>query len=93
MLETAEAAEAGYKKREKKPAPQGVAAFNAKTLFEAYDRRTANVPTTLEEYEKLKQTMPEFYRAGDSLLYGVRHSTSAPTPEVTHAAAFWIPGS
>ncbi|BDA48692.1 probable peptidyl-prolyl cis-trans isomerase at N-terminal half [Coccomyxa sp. Obi] len=71
MLETAEAAEAGYKKREKKPAPQGVASFNAKTLYEAYDRRTANIPTTLEEYEKLKQTMPEFYRAGDSMLYGV----------------------
>lgn len=77
MLETAEAAEAGYKKREKKPAPQGVASFTAKTLYEAYDRRTANIPTTLEEYEKMKQTAPEFYRAGDSMLYGVRCSTSA----------------
>lgn len=74
MLETVEAAEAGYKKREKKPAPQGVASFNAKTLYEAYERRTANIPTTPEEYEKMKQTMPEFYRAADSMLYGVRTS-------------------
>ncbi len=77
MLETAEAAKAGYKKKEKKPAPQGVASFNAKTLYEAYDRRTANVPTTLEEYDKMKQTMPEFYRAGDSMLYGVCRSISS----------------
>lgn len=74
MLETAEMAEAGYKKKEKKGAPQGVASFNAKTLYKAYERRTANVPTTPEEYEHMKQTAPEFYRASDSMLYGVRGS-------------------
>lgn len=72
MLETADIAEAGYKKRQKKPAPQGVASFNPKTLYEAYERRTANVSTTVEEYEKMKQTAPEFYRAADSMLYGVQ---------------------
>ena len=71
-LQTAEAAEAQYKKREKKPAPSGVAAFTPAALAAAYERRAAALPTALEEYETAKAHDPEFYRAADSMLYGVR---------------------
>lgn len=71
MIETAEKAQQRYEKNKKKPAPVGVTSFNAKTLYKAYLKRTGNVPTTPEEYERMKETAPEFYRAADSMLYGV----------------------
>ena len=73
MIETAERAQERYdKKGKKKPAPAGVSSFNAKALYKAYLKRTGNVPTTPEEYQLMKETAPEFYRAADSMLYGVR---------------------
>ena len=72
MIETAEKAAQRYEKNKKKPAPTGVSSFNAKTLYKAYLKRTGNVPTTPEEYQLMKETAPEFYRAADSMLYGVR---------------------
>ena len=47
-LQTAEQAEAYYKKHEKKPAPAGWESFNQKTLFKAYDKRTKDIPVDLE---------------------------------------------
>ena len=73
MIETAERAQERYEKKgKKKPAPAGVSSFNAKALYKAYLKRTGNVPTTPEEYQLMKETAPEFYRAADSMLYGVR---------------------
>ena len=71
MIDTAERAQERYEKNKKKPAPDGVSSFNAKTLYKAYLKRTGNVPTSAEEYEHMKATAPEFYRAADSMLYGV----------------------
>ena len=74
MIETAERAQERYEKKgKKKPAPAGVSSFNAKALYKAYLKRTGNVPTTPEEYQLMKETAPEFYRAADSMLYGVRN--------------------
>ena len=71
MIDTAERAQEKYEKNKKKPAPDGVSSFNTKTLYKAYLKRTGNVPTSAEEYERMKATEPEFYRAADSMLYGV----------------------
>ncbi|KAF9684504.1 hypothetical protein SADUNF_Sadunf04G0125000 [Salix dunnii] len=70
MLDTQEAAEAKYKKWEKDPAPFGWDVFNQKTLYDAYKKRTKNVDVSLEEYNKMKEADPEFYREASSLQYG-----------------------
>lgn len=70
MLDTQEAAEAKYKKWEKDPAPFGWDVFNQKTLYNAYKKRTKNVNVDLEEYNKMKEEDPEFYREASSLQYG-----------------------
>ncbi|KAF5745348.1 putative Pre-mRNA-splicing factor syf2 [Tripterygium wilfordii] len=70
MLDTQEAAEAKYKKWEKEPAPFGWDVFNQKTLYNAYKKRTKNVEVDLEEYNKMKEADPEFYREASSLQYG-----------------------
>ena len=41
-------AELQYKKREKKIAPTGWEAFNQKALYEAYEKRTSDIPYTQE---------------------------------------------
>ena len=41
-------AELLYKKREKKIAPSGWEAFNQKALYEAYEKRTSNIPYSQE---------------------------------------------
>ena len=41
-------AELQYKKREKKIAPTGWEAFNQKALYEAYEKRTSNIPYSQE---------------------------------------------
>ena len=41
-------AELTYKKREKQVAPSGWEAFNQKALYEAYEKRTSNIPYTQE---------------------------------------------
>ncbi|KAI3435791.1 hypothetical protein D9Q98_001849 [Chlorella vulgaris] len=69
-LETAETAEALYKKREKKPAPEGWEQFNQATLAAAYEKRTDKIKPDRAEYEAAKASDPEFYRTADSLLYG-----------------------
>lgn len=38
------------------------------------------MPVDLAAYEAAKATQPEFYRAGDSMLYGVRRSAAALRP-------------
>lgn len=44
--------------------------FNQKTLYEAYKKRTKNIEVDLEEYNRLKEADPEFYREASSLQYG-----------------------
>ncbi|KAK4757184.1 hypothetical protein SAY87_007311 [Trapa incisa] len=70
MLDTQEAAETKYKKWEKDPAPYGWDVFNQKTLYNAYKKRTKNINVDLDEYNKLKESDPEFYRDASSLQYG-----------------------
>eukprot|EP00262_Sarcandra_glabra_P021547 TRINITY_DN9183_c0_g1_i1.p1 TRINITY_DN9183_c0_g1~~TRINITY_DN9183_c0_g1_i1.p1 ORF type:complete len:295 (+),score=80.19 TRINITY_DN9183_c0_g1_i1:552-1436(+) len=70
MLDTQEMAEAKYKKWEKDPAPFGWDVFNQKTLYNAYKKRTKNIQCDMEEYSKLKEADPEFYRNASSLQYG-----------------------
>eukprot|EP00249_Psilotum_nudum_P015158 c25193_g1_i1 orf=3-941(-) len=70
MLDTQEAAEAKYKHWEKKPAPFGWDVFNQRSLYNAHKRRTENIPYTMDDYMKAKETDPDFYRDGSSLEYG-----------------------
>ncbi|OWM80433.1 pre-mRNA-splicing factor syf2 [Punica granatum] len=70
MLDTQDAAESKYKKWEKDPAPYGWDVFNPKTLYNAYKKRTKNIDVDLDEYNKLKEADPEFYREASSLQYG-----------------------
>nr|AFN53684.1 putative ATP-binding protein [Linum usitatissimum] len=76
MLDTQEAAEVKYKKWEKEPAPAGWDVFNQKSLYNAYKKRTKNVNVDLEEYNKMKEADPEFYRDASSLQYGKAPKTS-----------------
>ncbi|KAL4429581.1 hypothetical protein ABPG77_008630 [Micractinium sp. CCAP 211/92] len=69
-LDTAETAEALYKKKEKKPAPAGWEAFNQATLYATYEKRTEKIKPDRAEYEAAKAADPEFYRTADSLKYG-----------------------
>ncbi|MCO5557147.1 hypothetical protein L7F22_010704 [Adiantum nelumboides] len=70
MLDTQEAAETKYKKWEKKPAPFGWDVFNQRSLYNAYKKRTKNIPYSMEEYMKAKESDPDFFRDGSSLQYG-----------------------
>lgn len=70
MLDTQEDAEAKYKKYEKKDAAFGWDIFNQKSLYNGYKKRTKNIATTVEEYNRAKAGDPEFYRDGASLQYG-----------------------
>jgi len=70
MLDTQESAETKYKKWEKEPAPAGWDVFNKKTLYNAYKKRTKNVDVDVDEYNRMKETDPEFYREASSLQYG-----------------------
>ncbi|KAF8380818.1 hypothetical protein HHK36_028312 [Tetracentron sinense] len=70
MLDTQEVAETKYKKWEKDPAPFGWDVFNQKTLYNAYKKRTKNIECDVEEYNKMKEADPEFYRDASSLQYG-----------------------
>ncbi|KAF3434723.1 hypothetical protein FNV43_RR21808 [Rhamnella rubrinervis] len=70
MLDTQDMAESKYKKWEKDPAPFGWDVFNQKSLYNAYKKRTKNVDVDLEEYNKMKEADPEFYREASSLQYG-----------------------
>ncbi|KAK4746624.1 hypothetical protein SAY87_025661 [Trapa incisa] len=70
MLDTQVAAENKYKKWEKDPAPYGWDVFNQKTRYNAYKKRTKNIDLDLDEYNKLKESDPEFYRDASSLQYG-----------------------
>ncbi|XP_021753058.1 pre-mRNA-splicing factor syf2-like [Chenopodium quinoa] len=76
MLDTQDAAELKYKKWEKDPAPTGWDVFNQKSLYNAYKKRTKNIAVDLEEYNKLKEQDPEFYREASSLQYGKDPKTS-----------------
>lgn len=75
-LETAETAAAIYEKTRKTPAPKGWEAFNQAALYGAYERRTAAIKPSAEEYEAAKAADPEFYRAGDSLKHGGQGAVS-----------------
>ncbi|KAK2458919.1 phospholipase protein (PEARLI 4) family protein [Trifolium repens] len=76
MLDTQEAAEVKYKKWEKDPAPFGWDVFNQKTLYNAYKKRTKNIEIDVEEYNRMKEADPEFYRDASSLQYGKAPKTS-----------------
>ncbi|KAK1419346.1 hypothetical protein QVD17_28512 [Tagetes erecta] len=70
MLDTQQMAEMKYKKWDKDPAPAGWDVFNQKTLYEAHKKRTKKIDIDLEEYNKMKEADPEFYREASSLQYG-----------------------
>ncbi|KAF3775788.1 Pre-mRNA-splicing factor [Nymphaea thermarum] len=70
MLDTQEMAEKKYKKWEKEPAPFGWDVFNQKTLYDAYKKRTKNIEVDMDQYKKLRESDPEFYRSASSLQYG-----------------------
>ncbi|CAA2978508.1 pre-mRNA-splicing factor syf2-like [Olea europaea var. sylvestris] len=70
MLDTQDMAESKYKKWEKEPAPGGWDVFNQRTLYNAYKKRTKNIEVDLDEYGKMKESDPEFYREASSLQYG-----------------------
>ncbi|KAL0334567.1 UNVERIFIED_CONTAM: Pre-splicing factor SYF2 [Sesamum radiatum] len=70
MLDTQDMAESKYKKWEKEPAPAGWDVFNQKTLYNAYKKRTKNVEVDHDEYNRMKEADPEFYREASSLQYG-----------------------
>lgn len=70
MLDTQDMAESKYKKWEKEPAPAGWDVFNQRTLYNAYKKRTKSIDVDLEEYNKMKESDPEFYREASSLQYG-----------------------
>ncbi|KAF5448994.1 hypothetical protein F2P56_029484 [Juglans regia] len=76
MLDTQESAESKYKKWEKDPAPYGWDVFNQKTLYDAYKKRTKNVEVDLEEYNRMKEADPDFFREASSLQYGKAPKTS-----------------
>ncbi|PHT71451.1 hypothetical protein T459_26555 [Capsicum annuum] len=61
MLDTQESAEAKYKKWDKEPAPAG---------WDENTKRTKNVGVDVDEYNKMKEADPEFYREASSLQYG-----------------------
>ena len=64
-------------------------------LAAAYERRAAALPTALEEYETAKAHDPEFYRAADSMLYGVRAAALGQyqrTSQAEHAEATELVG-
>ncbi|KAA3465530.1 pre-mRNA-splicing factor syf2-like [Gossypium australe] len=50
--------------------------FNQKTLYNAYKKRTKNIDIDLEEYNRMKEADPEFYREASSLQYGKAPKTS-----------------
>lgn len=55
--------------------------FNQKTLYNAYKKRTKNIEVDLEEYNRMKEADPEFYREASSLQYGkVSTSIFQPCP-------------
>ncbi|KZV41125.1 pre-mRNA-splicing factor syf2-like [Dorcoceras hygrometricum] len=70
MLDTQDMADAKYKKWEKDPAPAGWDVFNQRTLYNAYKKRTKNIDVDLDEYNRMKEADPEFYREASSLQYG-----------------------
>ncbi|MFS7978360.1 putative mRNA splicing factor SYF2 [Helianthus anomalus] len=70
MLDTQQVAETKYKKWEKEPAPAGWDVFNQKTLYDAHKKRTKKIDVDLEEYNRMKEADPEFYREASSLQYG-----------------------
>ncbi|KAL3687152.1 hypothetical protein R1sor_013461 [Riccia sorocarpa] len=70
MLDTQEQAEQKYEKWEKKPAAFGWDVFNQKSLYNAYKKRSKNIPYGMEDYNKAKEEDPEFFRDGSSLQYG-----------------------
>ena len=96
MLQSAELAEVGYEKKRKRPAPPGPKTHDPDAMLRAHERRSENVAMTPEEYEALKASAPEFYRAADSMLHGVR-GLDAPdqatlllgTERAWGQAAFW----
>ncbi|XP_039065796.1 pre-mRNA-splicing factor syf2-like [Hibiscus syriacus] len=49
---------------------EGLDSFNQKTLYNAYKKLTKNIDIDLEEYNKMKEADPEFYREASSLQYG-----------------------
>lgn len=69
-LDSAETAEAVYRKTHKVTAPRGYESFNQTALYAAYEKRAAAIQPDLASYEAAKAADPEFYRAGDSLRHG-----------------------
>jgi pre-mRNA-splicing factor SYF2 len=77
LLESMEAAEAGYKKRAPKEASFGWAAYNPEAQFNAAQKRAAALPHDPAAYAAAAAADPEFYRDANSLAYG---DAAAPPP-------------
>ncbi|CAG9460468.1 unnamed protein product [Pedinophyceae sp. YPF-701] len=67
-LVTAENAEKLYQKKQKTGALSGAEIFTTKAGYKAHERRTANAPVALEEYEAAKARGENVLRAGDALV-------------------------
>lgn len=65
-------AQADRKRKRKMDAEDnaGVVGVTLRTTAIAAEKRAAKIPVDLVAYERQKREQPEFYRAGDSLLYG-----------------------
>ncbi|KAI8469464.1 MAG: hypothetical protein J3K34DRAFT_279920, partial [Monoraphidium minutum] len=70
MLESAEVAEAKFKKNEKKETPFGWDSFNAKALYNAYTKRADKIEVDPEAYRRAKAEKPELAGDADPLQYG-----------------------
>lgn len=81
-LQTAEQAEAFYRKREKKAAPAGWEAFNNKTLFKAYEKRAANLPVDLEV--SLDRFLASLVGSSSKLISPATSPPSSPVPCKLH---------
>jgi hypothetical protein len=76
-LESAEVAEAKYKKKEKKPAPFGWDAFNQQAVFNAAEKRASKIKPDLDAYNAAKAAQPERALEVDALEHG-KHQEVAP---------------
>ncbi|KAF8070918.1 PCKR1 [Scenedesmus sp. PABB004] len=81
-LESAEIAEAKYKKKEKKPAPEGGEVFTTRATHLAYERRAAKITPDLPRYEAAKAAHPDRALEVDPLQYGRNHEVA---PEAVDA--------
>merc|ERR1712005_34961 len=73
MHQSQEEAEQMYKRKKKKErtiATAGTIPTDIDVQYASIQKRADAIPVNLDEYERAKHADPEFYRDGNSLLYG-----------------------